>query len=192
MVDAFSACSSSSSGGGSGTTSIPAGSVVATGSITCTLTGTVSHDPPARRGGDSPETDTFSIRLSGCTTSGSNASQVTGGTVTGVIHRPSNGCLKLAGSKPVTMTVTWSPSSLRSSAVSFSGDSVGPNGSGYLGYVLPDPGGTASVTGSFAGSDNGARSTVSASSALTTAQVLLACDSSGLATQTLTGTATLS
>jgi hypothetical protein len=94
-------------------------------------------------------------------------------------------------STPATVSVTWDPSSIQPSAVSFSGSSF--VFSGGVAYVLPNAGGTATVTGSFAGSDNGAHSSASINSTMTPAQFLAACSSAaGISSLAASGTLTLS
>ncbi len=177
----------------SSTTSAP---TVATGSITCSGTGTVTFDPPLQKGGTSPETATITIAASTCTTSGSNVSKVTGATTTLTLHGPSNACSALGTSNPAsgppTWTARWTPSSIANSMVTFSGHAIETNSAGDVGFVFPNSGGSASVTGSFAGSDKGAGSSASTYTDMTEHGVLSTCRSSGLPQLTGKGTVTLS
>jgi hypothetical protein len=66
------------------------------------------------------------------------------------------------------------------------------NSAGDVGFVFPNSGGTTSVTGSFAGSDNGAGSSASAYTDMTAQGVLSTCQSSGLPSLTGAGTVALS
>jgi hypothetical protein len=168
---------------------------VATGTISCKLTGTATFSPPLQKGGASAETRTFSVQASDCTTSGSDVSYVAGGTITGTTHMATNKCVSGLTSVTggVTATITWSPSSIQPTVATFSGSAIGTNGAGEAGFVLPNPGGTASVTGSFAGSDNGAATTASLYTTMTESQILSTCDaSSGLSSLSFGGSGTLS
>ena len=188
-----SASTTSSSTSISTSTSAP---TVATGSITCSGTGTVTFDPPLRKGGKSPETVTIAIAASTCTTSGSNVSKVTGASSTLTIHLASNACAALKTSNPAgghpTWTARWTPSSIASSTVTFSGHAIESNRAGDVGFVFPNSGGTASVTGSFAGSDHGALSSAAAYTDMTEQGVRNTCKSLGLPRLTGTGTVKLS
>jgi len=165
----------------------------ATTVVTCTnMTGSVTYDPPVRTNGTSPETQLFRLRSTHCTTSGSSV-HVTGVTATATIHRPTNSCASLLVSTPVTLVATWMPSSIPPSVASFSGYSIGASG-GHALYVLPNSGGSVTVTGSFAGTDGGAHSSGTAVSTMTGAQIIAACTSpAGMSGDTIVdGTATLS
>ncbi|MFZ0170921.1 MAG: hypothetical protein WAL04_04475 [Acidimicrobiales bacterium] len=76
--------------------------------------------------------------------------------------------------------------------VTFSGHRIVTNSAGDVGFVFPNSGGTASVTGSFAGSDHGAGSSASSYTDMTEKGVLSTCRSSGLPSLTGTGMVTLS
>lgn len=197
------ACSSSpsssttSSSSSSSTTSSTSAPMVATGSITCSGTGTVTFDPPLAKGGTSiSETVTIVIAATACTTSGSNVSKVTGATSTLTIQLASNACSVLGASNAAsgtpTWTARWTPSSIENSMVTFSGHQIVTNSAGDVGFVFPNSGGTASVMGSFAGNDNGASSSASSYTDMSAANVLSTCRASGLPSLTGTGTVTLS
>jgi hypothetical protein len=196
LVTILSACSSSSSNSSSqaATTTSPtttttlagqaatpttlAGGTVATGSITCTnVTGTVTFNPPLTNSGTSPETTSIALNASGCTTTGSNVSVVQSGTATTTIQSTTNGCTSLLSSKPLAVAITWAPRTTHASVVSFSGYAIVNDAANHIGFGLPASGGTATVAGSFAGSDNGAASKSTTYSGLTTTQLLAACAS---------------
>lgn len=172
-----------------------AGGTIAAGSVTCSsVTGTVSFDPPLTSSGTSPETISLSLTSTGCTATGS-AAQVTGNTTTATIQAPTNDCTSLLNSQPAAVAVTWSPSSVHASVVSYSGYSiVSAPTTGNVGLGLPNGGGTASVTGSFPGADKGAKSTLAIYFNVSSTQVLGICAATGgLSSLTaVSGTITLS
>lgn len=172
-----------------------AGGTVATGSVSCThVTGTITFTPPLSNTGTSPETTRLSLDASGCTTSAPGGIPVTGGTATATIHSSTNGCVSLLTSKPVAVAVAWSPSSVHATVASFGGYAIVSDASQHTGFGLPDAKGTVSVAGSFAGTDNGASSTASTYSDLTSIQLLTTCGTStGLTALTIaTGSVTFS
>lgn len=103
---------------------------VATGSVTCQkLTGTISFSPPVRKGGNQPLTLTVVVHARDCSTSHSNVAHVSGGNITVVNHRATNGCGKLgSGQTGGTATEQWLPSSIASTNVSYTGFYTGFNG----------------------------------------------------------------
>jgi hypothetical protein len=161
---------------------------VATGSITCRkLTGTVTLSPPDRKGGTKPEKTVFTIRTSECITTTSNVSHVKGGSLTVAVHALTNACGGLVGSEALHVPITWSPKSIHPTAGSFSGFSFVKNKADYEGFTMPSTGGTASVKGSFAGKNHGARSTITAYTNLTVAKFAAACESkAGLSKYSIT------
>ncbi|HXX89287.1 MAG TPA: hypothetical protein VEI83_03570 [Acidimicrobiales bacterium] len=162
---------------------------MATGGVSCTnLTGTVTFSPPLAKGGTSPETYRFSLTATGCTTTGSDVAQVVSGTAVTTVEVPTNGCASVLGRGPGKGTViTWTPSSIAPTTVSFSGSATGPNSAGDLGFAVPGPGGTATVTGSFAGADNGAHSTASAYTSFPESELRATCQGpGGLSSVTMT------
>jgi len=170
--------------GGSSPTSSAPPVVVATGSVSCTgVTGSVSFSPALTKTGTSPESATISVTSAGCTTSGSDV-HVTSGAGTATLSDPNNSCTGLITPRQLTVDITWTPPTVHSSAVTFSGFTVATNGpGGGGGFTLPSASGTAKVTGSFAGSDHGAGSTSAVYSSDTVTQLLAACGSAaGLAT----------
>lgn len=169
--------------------------VVATGSVTChEVTGTITLSPALRRGGTTPETMVWKLRASGCRTSKSNVKAVTGGTLAIVAHQSTNACGNLVFSRRLQPTFSWAPRSVHATTATFSGWRFVRNSAGYEGFAMPNVGGTARVTGSFAGTDHGRRSVVTLFTNLTIATFTSACESpAGLARYTVTGgTATFS
>jgi hypothetical protein len=157
--------------------------VVATGSITCRkVAGTITLSPPDRKGGTQPETMVWKITASGCTTIKSNVKHVTSGTVKAVVHEATNACGGLVYSRSLHATIVWSPKSVHSTSGTFSGFTFVRNKLGEEGFTMPNTGGTASVKGSFAGKDHGARTVITLYSNLTLAKFATACESkAGLA-----------
>jgi hypothetical protein len=153
-----------------------AGGTVAAGSVTCTnVTGTITFTPPLSNTPTGPETTHISLNATGCTTAGSSGTQVTSGTATATIQSSTNGCVSLLTSKPVAVAVAWSPSSIHATVASFGGYAIVTDATQHTGFGLPNAKGSVSVAGSFAGTDNGAKSTASTYSNLTSVQLLTAC-----------------
>lgn len=161
--------------------------VVATGGVTCTkVTGTVTFTPPVRHVGTTTETQTVTFRASGCRTTGSNVKHVTAGVLRVVVHRPSNSCIGLLSTVLPKSTGTWVPSSIHSTTAAFSGLTFVYSKTGDVGFTVPNSGGTARVSGSFAGRDHGKRSTATVYTNMTPTQFRDACISSaGLARQSI-------
>lgn len=157
--------------------------VVATGGVTCTnMTGMLSFSPPLKTNGDEAESIAISLMATRCTTSGSNISSVTGAETYTTILSPSNACSGILTLRPFTTKVIWNPETIGPSVVHFSEYSFSSDRSGSEVFTLPNPGGTARVTGSFAGSDKGAGSTATAYLGRTLKQLLTACSTNlGLA-----------
>jgi hypothetical protein len=92
----------------------------------------------------------------------------------------------------VALVIHWSPATITPSVLDFSGYSITSTPAGNGGFSFPDPGGTAKVTGSFAGSDAGASSTAALYFDPSVAQIQSVCRSSGLSSLPVTsGTVTL-
>ena len=169
--------------------------IVATGSVTCKkVTGSVTFQPAVRHVGTTPETQIVTFRASACSTKGSNVKHVTSGYLTVTVHRPSNSCIGLLSTELPKSTGTWRPSSIHSTTASFSGLAFVYNKVGDEGFTVPNVGGTAKVTGSFAGTDHGKRSTATLYTNMTPAQFRSAClSSTGLSRQAIvSGVATFS
>lgn len=148
------------------------GPVTATGSVTCaTVTGQVAFSPPLRvEGTSNNENIKFTLRLSGCTTTGSNVSGVTSGWLKITMTTPvttndrANACsVLILGNVAASATVKWkAPAGTRvnQSTLSTSGETWGPYQDPLM-VSLPG-GGSASNSGtSFSGGDSGAGSTIS-------------------------------
>jgi hypothetical protein len=157
------------------------------------MTGSLTFTPPLTNKGGSAESTAVALRAAGCTTKGSNVSTVTGGSASATISITSNSCTELITSRALTVNIAWAPTTVRPSVLTFSGYGGTTGPSGGEGFKLPNPGGTAKVTGSFSGSDHGAGSSALALSNETTTQLLSACGSpSGLTSvQVTSGTVTL-
>ncbi len=184
------ACSSSPSPKASTTTTL----TLATGGITCTnITGSLTFAPPLTTKGASAESTAISLHVAGCSTHGSNISSVPGGSGSATITSATNACAGLLTSRALMIAITWAPSTIRQSLVTFSGYGGASNTSGDEGFTLPNAGGGTKVTGSFAGSDHGAGSTAATFSNQTGSELLAACgSSSGLTSiQVTSGTLTL-
>jgi len=150
--------------------------VVATGSVVCTkVTGSTTFHPPVHHIGTGPETQVFVFHASGCTTSKSNVKHVTSGSLTVSIHRASNSCVDMLLSQPSKGSGTWKPNTIHSTTASFSGFSFVNSKAGKAGFTVPNVGGKAVVTGSFAGTDHGARSTATVYTNLSALQFHAAC-----------------
>ena len=176
----------------SGSPAAPA-AVVARGTVSCrSVTGSVSFSPPLTAKGTSPETSTIAVSASRCTVSGSNVNRVEGASASATLMSATNACQGLLTSQALTFTVHWSPSIIRPTVLHYSGYTVSVS-AGKGAFTLPDAGGTASVTGSFAGSDHGAGSSALAVADESATGLVSACGSStGLASIPVTsGTLTL-
>jgi len=119
---------------------------------------------------------------------------VTSGTATATIQSPTNGCVSLLTSKPVAVAVALSPGSIHATVASFSGYAIVSDAAQHIGFGLPNAKGSANVAGSFAGTDNGAKSTASTYSDLTSTQLFVDCGTAaGVPTLPIaTGTVTFS
>jgi hypothetical protein len=152
--------------------------MVATGSVSCkTLTGVATFSPPLTSSGSAPETITISLKAGSCATTNSNSTGVTEGRATTTNSTPAtSNCNSLFAPRPVEVTVEWTPSTIHSSTVHFTGFASMKNSTGTGSeFVFPDPGGKATGSGSFTGDDGGASSTVTAFSAAQPSQLLAAC-----------------
>ncbi len=170
----------------------PAAAVRATGSVTCgSVTGRITYRPALHHVGTTPDSVSITLRATRCATTRSNVTRVTSGTLTQSIHLTTNSCQSALSvvSGTVRGSGTWSAPTrrLKPTSATFSGVAFVRRPNGAFGMVLPEPAGTASATGSFAGTDHGARTSAVAYSSLTSAQVLRACTSSaGLAVLSVT------
>jgi len=114
---------------------------------------------------------------SACTTSKSNVKHVKGGGLTDVVRSPTNACGGGGVFKAHSAHPRVDPKSVHSTSASFSGFSFLQNKAGQEGFTIPNTGGNASVTGSFAGKDHGKRSVVTVYTNLTIAKFRTACKS---------------
>ena len=155
------------------------GPAVATGSVSCHgVSGSVRFSPPLTAKGTSPETTTIRVTARGCTASDSSVSTVASASAVATATSSSNACQGLLTSKGLTFTIHWAPSTITPTVVHYSGYAVSAsNGKGE--FTLPNAGGTATVTGSFAGADHGARSTAQALSSESATGLVTACGSAG-------------
>ncbi|MGD0379876.1 MAG: hypothetical protein ABSC30_07815 [Acidimicrobiales bacterium] len=168
------ACSS-----GSGATATTTAARIATGSVTCrTISGALAFSPALTTKGTSPESTAITLTAAGCTTKGSNASRVTKGTGSATITSSTNSCAGLLTSRALTIDISWTPSTVLPTVLTFSGYGGASGVSGDEGFTLPDAGGTAKVTGSFAGTDHGSGSSAATFSGQTATQLLASCGSS--------------
>ncbi len=168
------ACSSGSS---PSPTSAPA--TTATGSVTChNISGALAFSPPLTTKGTSPESTAITLTAAGCTTKGSNVSRVTKGTGSATLTSSTNSCTGLLTSRALTIDISWTPSTIRPTVLTFSGYGGASGTSGDEGFTLPDAGGTAKVMGSFAGADHGSGSTAATFSGQTATELLASCGSS--------------
>jgi hypothetical protein len=172
----------------------------APGTITCThITGTITFTPALHATGTS-NTEVAKTRTTstGCTVSTGKAPSkgvTTSSITTTSTNDSANACAGLATSRPVTEHAVWTHTPLIApSTVKFSGLMVATEPvSGDAGFTLPNTGGTASVTGSYPGTDHGATSTATVYINMTAAQIFTACGTTaGVAKLTLdAGSATL-
>jgi hypothetical protein len=162
--------------------SSPARVTVATGGVTCAdITGALAFSPPLTANGKSTESTRITLAAARCRTSGSDVAGVTSGHVTSTISSMSNACNRVLTLRSLTIRATWTPATIGPSVITFSEYNLSSSPSGAGGFTFPNPGGTAEVTGSFAGSDGGARSTAAVFFDRTVTQLLAACRSRGLA-----------
>jgi hypothetical protein len=166
---------------------VPAGAthakvVVATGTISCSkVSGSITFHPAEHHVGTRPERIAVVFHTSHCVTTGSNVKSVTGGSLSEVITRPTNECASSLAifSHPVHATGTWTAKRMRlhSTTGTFSGFAFTFATNGDVGVVIPNEGGTAHITGSFAGTNHGASSTAAGFINLTALEVRAACKS---------------
>jgi hypothetical protein len=128
--------------------------------VTCNdVTGSLAFSPPLTAtgagAGAGAETGTIRLHATGCATSGSNVSAVGSGTAAVSLTSPTSTCSGVLTLRPVALTTHWTPSTVTPSVLTFSGYSIASRPTGNGGFSFPDPGGTAKVTGSFAGGRRG-------------------------------------
>jgi hypothetical protein len=100
---------------------------------------------------------------------------VANGKATATILSPSSACSRVLTTRSLTLKVIWTPTTIRPSTITFSEYGLASSRAGPIGFTFPNPGGTARVTGSFAGSDNGAASIAAVFFSQTYEQLLETC-----------------
>lgn len=138
--------------------------VVATGTISCgQVSGSITFHPAEHHVGTVPERISVVFHASRCTTKGSNVKKVQSGSLSEVITRPTNACLSAMEvlSHAVHASGTWAAGKMKlhSTTGTFSGFAFVFAANGDVGVMIPNNGGTARITGSFAGTNHGATST---------------------------------
>jgi hypothetical protein len=147
---------------------------VSNAAITCTsVTGVAKFAPSLIIGGSKPENVNVKLSLGGCTVSGASVT-VTAGKGAGVLHAPTNNATALAGTTSVTghVNIKWSSSpklTFKMSTVTVTALTGGTPADGYASFAIMA--GDASVSGDFAGTDNGATSTMYAETTQTVGQL---------------------
>lgn len=158
-------------------------SKVAPGTVTCTkVVGKIVFSPPlSLPGTKSDKMEVAHVRtvVSGCSTSAGKAPKrgiVTARVVTKSPTGDANACTSFQTPRPISEAIRWiHRPPIAPSRVSFSSDKVVTNGAGDVGFTLPGTGGTASVKGSYAGTDKGASSTATVYTNQTEAQIGTRC-----------------
>jgi hypothetical protein len=171
------------------TTGLASAGSPAPGTVTCTkIAGTVTFKPGLKLSTSATVTTKIKVTISGCTASVGKSPKKGTASVTTVT--PNDTCSGLANGSTTAedLTTKWSPTSIAPSTADFSGFDPVTNGAGDSGFSLPNsPGGSVSVTGSYAGADGGATSTAQVFSNETAAQIATACSSAkGLTSLKLT------
>jgi hypothetical protein len=139
---------------------------VSLNTITCTsVTGLAKFAPALTMGGTSPENTNVKLALSGCTTDAPGVT-ITAGKGAGVLHSASNDAVALLGPVPVTgqVNIKWTSSTKLVSKMSTVTVTMVTGGIDGSYASLSINAGDASVSGDFAGTDNGASSTFHAES----------------------------
>ena len=152
--------------------------VVATGSVTCSkVSGSITYHPAEHHVSTEPVRIVFVFHASQCKTKNSNVKNVTGGSLSEVVVNPTNACASGISSHPVHATGTWTARNMKihSTTGTYSGFDFVFAANGDVGVVIPNTGGSARITGSFAGTNHGATSTVVGYINLTATQVRAQC-----------------
>lgn len=89
-----------------------------------------------------------------------------------------NSCSALAGgtTETTTLNINWSPDSITSSTVTFTGFEEAETSTGDVQFTFGGSGVGTSVTGSYAGTDGGASSEMTLTTSMTSAALTKACD----------------
>jgi hypothetical protein len=166
----------------------------ATATVACSgLSGSLKFTPHLITAGDgtTPIKTAVSAKLTGCKATGGVT--VTGGTVAGTLTgaagtkaKPSGTCAGLIGSatETGTLTIKWAPSSVPSSVLNVKSD-TGASVGGHGSFTIPGKV-KSTASGSFLGTDKGAKDKSVAETTLTTAQILTACKA-GISTLAIKG-----
>jgi hypothetical protein len=155
----------------------------ATGTATCTgLKGSIAFTPHLSSKGDgtTPIKAAVTAKLSGCKGVGATISAGSvSGTLTGAPgtkSKPSGTCIGLASgnAKEVgTLTIKWTPSSVPATVLKVASDNGG-TASGHGTFTIPGNV-KSTVSGSFAGTDKGAKDKSLAETTATAASILSSC-----------------
>jgi len=155
-----------------------------TGTVTCSIKGTLKFSPPLKNGGTTPETISLAASLSGCSGTG-NGADVTKASAKGSEITANNACASLVGtmSNTLSTTVKWTVGSgkpkLNPSTVGFSSET------GNAGPPLSFDASGSATAGSFNGDSAASHAVIQQ----TISQVLAACGSAtGLKSLTIVAT----
>lgn len=163
------------------------------GTVSCSnVAGTIKFTPPLSNTMQTVKT-VINVKETNCTTTGGGLKPKSG-TAAATQTTANDSCAGLANGSatPENLKVKWAPGTkIKPTTVNFSGFDAATNGAGDEGFSLPNSGGTASATGSYIGSDNGATSTAQAFTNKTAAQIGAMCNT-GIASLTIaSGSATV-
>ncbi|HYA68317.1 MAG TPA: hypothetical protein VED63_06265 [Acidimicrobiales bacterium] len=150
-------------------------SVSQPGTVECrAVSGVIKFNPPLTSGGSSAEAAALRIAVKGCKASGGGLTPHVGkGFV--VLTTTTNNCDDLTSGeiRGVALVIRWSPTKIGDSTLAFPGFT--PVAGGKVGLSAGGAGTT--VSGSYAGTDGGASSTLALISNLSATQEVKACQS---------------
>jgi hypothetical protein len=135
-----------------------------TGSISCsTVTGSLKFKPGLTFSGTKHEKSTFTLKLTGCKTSGSDA-PTTGvtGTASGNSAIASNNCSALARGEPAPVTIKWKVKggTIPTTFVDWPGESNSADSNNDINITFTTPASSSNAPNTgFTGGDSGAGST---------------------------------
>lgn len=136
--------------------------VVFTGKVTCAMSGAITAKPGLTDGGGKSAVLTLTAKLAKCTGSTKKSGvTITGAKVTATSKIPNNQCTSLIEGLPkLSGTITYSAKggSAKATKFSFSNGTVAASSPITVDY--PGSGGTATATGSFAGSKGSATAVI--------------------------------
>jgi hypothetical protein len=181
--------------------SAPAGATTppaAKGGITCSaVRGKITFHPPLTLNGTQSVTrDVAKVHATLSKCKATIGPSPTSGTVSTkiVTKNPSgkaNSCTGLATTRAITLAIAWQRTpAIAPSVVSFSSDKIVSNAKGDEGFKLPGSPGTASVHGSYAGHDHGAKAHAVVYSNKTASQLAAACTTGMSSLKLTSGSAT--